>query len=270
MLKTPLLNSFSRRNGALSDGLTEVDPALSETAHTDSIGNLFAGNPRLDSAQTDTAGVSSFMPDRSAGSAAPGVTATTPVDTGVGAISNAAAVVGAGATLELTSEYSGTVSFAGSTGTLKIDNSSSFSGAIAGQLAVGDVIDLADITYGPNTTIHYSGNNSPGTLTVSDGTHTASIALQGNYSPANFTAMSDGHGGTSVVDPPLPGQNDSMPIISPDALDHQFALFMQHMASALAPPAVNDGSHSAIGSAGLQDGQLSQFAPPAFHFDLHI
>ena len=52
-------------------------------------------------------------------------------------------------------------------------------------------------------TIAYSGNNSPGTLTVSDGTHTANIALTGNYSLANFTASSDGHGGTIIVDPPV-------------------------------------------------------------------
>ena len=65
------------------------------------------------------------------------------------------------------------------------------------------MIDLADVTAGANATIAYSGNNSPGTLTVSDGTHTASIALLGNYSLANFTASSDGHGGTSVIDPPL-------------------------------------------------------------------
>jgi hypothetical protein len=111
--------------------------------------------------------------------------------------------VPAGETLELASPYSGTLSFAGATGTLKIDNSSSFSGTIAGQLAIGDVIDLADITAGAGAKISYSGNNSPGTLTVSDGTHTASIALLGNYSVANFTASSDGHGGTSVVDPPV-------------------------------------------------------------------
>jgi hypothetical protein len=95
-----------------------------------------------------------------------------------------------------------TVTFAGP-GTLKIDNSSSFTGTITGQLATGDVIDLADITAGASATIGYTGHNSPGTLTVSDGTHTASIALLGNYSLASFTASSDGHGGTSVVDPPL-------------------------------------------------------------------
>jgi hypothetical protein len=58
--------------------------------------------------------------------------------------------VPAGGTLELTSSYSGTLSFAGATGTLKIDNSSSFSGTIAGQLVLGDQIDLADITAGAN------------------------------------------------------------------------------------------------------------------------
>jgi hypothetical protein len=115
------------------------------------------------------------------------------------------ATVASGATLELTSAYSGTVTFAGPTGVLKLDQSASFTGKIGGQLAIGDVIDLTDITAGASATIGYTGNNSPGTLTVGDGTRTAHIALLGNYSPASFTASSDGHGGTSVVDPPLSG-----------------------------------------------------------------
>ena len=188
LLKAPLLNSFRRRGDRLvDDGITDA-LALGETAVADIAGTLFASDPLLHSAQTDTAGVSNFKPDRSASTAAPGVTATTPVDAGplVGPISNTA-LISPGSTLELTSAYSGTVSFAASTGTLLIDNSSSFNGTIAGQLAVGDVIDLADINFSSNTTIHYSGNNSPGTLTVSDGVHTASVALQGDYSLANFT-----------------------------------------------------------------------------------
>ena len=112
-------------------------------------------------------------------------------------------VIGAGATVELASAYLGTISFAGATGTLIIDQASKFGGTISGQLAIGDVIDLADISGGADATIAYSGANSSGTLTVSDGTHTASIALTGNYSLANFTASSDGHGGTIVVDPPV-------------------------------------------------------------------
>ena len=136
-------------------------------------------------------------------------------------LSNATTVIGAGTTVELSSAYSGTVYFAGATGTLKIDNSSSFSGTIAGQLAIGDVIDLADISAGANAKISYSGNESSGTLTVSDGTHTASIALKGNYSLADFTVSSDGHGGTNVVDPPTVagfaiGAN-GLPIIAPQS-----------------------------------------------------
>ena len=70
-------------------------------------------------------------------------------------------VIGAGATVELTSAYLGTISFAGATGTLIIDRASKFSGTISGQSAIGDVIDLADITGGADATIAYSGANSP-------------------------------------------------------------------------------------------------------------
>ena len=62
---------------------------------------------------------------------------------------------------------------------------------------------MADIAFGSNTTVDYlpNSNNSGGTLTVTDGTHTANIALLGDYSPKSFTIASDGHGGTAVVDP---------------------------------------------------------------------
>src|SRR4029077_1948201 len=48
-----------------------------------------------------------------------------------------------------------------------------------------------------------ASGNAGGTLTVSDGTHTAKITLLGDYSLSTFTPSSDGHGGTSVVDPPF-------------------------------------------------------------------
>ena len=47
----------------------------------------------------------------------------------------------------------------------------------------------------------YKGSASGGILTVSDGTHTARIHLDGDYRKATFTASSDGHGGTIAVDP---------------------------------------------------------------------
>jgi hypothetical protein len=39
-------------------------------------------------------------------------------------------------------------------------------------------------------------------LTVTDGTHTANITLAGNFSNSTFTPSGDGHGGTTIVDPP--------------------------------------------------------------------
>jgi hypothetical protein len=40
------------------------------------------------------------------------------------------------------------------------------------------------------------------TLSVTDGTHTANIALLGNYLASSFVSSSDGHGGTLITDPP--------------------------------------------------------------------
>jgi hypothetical protein len=116
---------------------------------------------------------------------------------------NTAYVIGAGQTMELDGAYSGVITFAGATGTLKLDTSATNSVTIGGQLAIGDVIDLAYITAGSSATLGYSGSNSPGTLTVGDGTRTATINLLGNYSLANFTPSSDGNKGTNVVDPPI-------------------------------------------------------------------
>jgi hypothetical protein len=102
-------------------------------------------------------------------------------------------------TLEISSPFSKTVTFADSTSTLKIDHASDFTGTIGGQLSSGNVIDLADVSLGPNETVAFSGNNSSGVLTVSDGTHTATIGLAGTYSASGFVASSDGQGGTAIV-----------------------------------------------------------------------
>ena len=85
-----------------------------------------------------------------------------------------------------------------------LDASSQFTGTISGLSAVApfNAIDLADIAFGTNTTVVYLASGpDTGTLTVSDGTHTANIALSGQYAPTSFTIASDGHGGTAVVDP---------------------------------------------------------------------
>jgi hypothetical protein len=183
-------------------------------------------------------------------------------------ISSGSLVVGSGATVEIPSAYSGTVSFAGATGTLIIDDSTKFAGSFSGRLARGDVIDLTDITGGASVSLSYSGDTSHGTLTVSDGTHSAKLAVTGNYSLGNFVASSDGNGGTSIVDPPLPGQSvDSPSVGTPSggtaawlaAVDQRLALWSQHVASAFpTSSAVGSGDFHAGGvDLGGQQSQLT-------------
>ena len=104
--------------------------------------------------------------------------------------------VAAGETITLGSAYAGKVDFLGDTGTLKLEDSSSFAGTVVG-LHGQDAIDLADIGFGASSTLGYSANadNSGGTLSVGDGTHMANIALLGSYMASSFAAASDGHGG---------------------------------------------------------------------------
>ncbi|WP_407117521.1 hypothetical protein [Bradyrhizobium sp. LMG 9283] len=101
------------------------------------------------------------------------------------------------------SANSGTVSFV-SGGTLKLDSSVSFGGTISG-FAKPDYIDMADITFGSSTTLSFTeaASNTSGTLTVSDGVHTAHVTLLGQYVTAQFTSATDGHGGTLIGDPPI-------------------------------------------------------------------
>jgi hypothetical protein len=114
--------------------------------------------------------------------------------------SSSPAIINAGATLELGTASAAPVTFFAGTGTLELDNSSSFSGTVAGMTA-SDSIDFADINFATIQTPTFNGTSSGGTLHVTDGTHTANIALLGNYMASTFVASSEGHGGTSVVDP---------------------------------------------------------------------
>jgi hypothetical protein len=92
----------------------------------------------------------------------------------------------------------------GSTGTLRLDDSSQFGGTVSG-LALGNFLDLADIAFGQTTTLGYApnANNTGGTLSVTDGSHTANISLLGSYVAARFTMSDDGGGHVLITDPPL-------------------------------------------------------------------
>jgi autotransporter passenger strand-loop-strand repeat protein len=118
-----------------------------------------------------------------------------------------------GGTLELQSGStagSSTITFAGG-GTLKLDGTGAFGFLVAG-FAVPDAFDLSAVNFA-SATKGYVGNTSSGTLTVSDGTHSASILLLGNYSLASFNLAPEGGGGTGtiVTDPPLTGSSVVVP-----------------------------------------------------------
>src|SRR5258708_7242988 len=123
------------------------------------------------------------------------------------ATGEAPAIINSGATLEQATAYANQVTFFGSTGTLKLDNPSSFAGTVAGMTGQ-DAIDFTNLNFATIHTPTFSGTSSGGTLTVTDGTRTNQLPLLRNYMPATFVPSSDLHGGTTVIDPPAANQNN--------------------------------------------------------------
>jgi hypothetical protein len=98
-----------------------------------------------------------------------------------------------------------TVTFAGGTGTLVLDQPETFAGRISGFTGTAananssDVIDLAGINYNSGD-FSDSYNSTTGVLTVTDGTNTASLTFV-DFT-GTFKFASDGSGGTDIFDPP--------------------------------------------------------------------
>jgi hypothetical protein len=113
----------------------------------------------------------------------------------------------AGGTLEFVASSSANTTFTAS-GTLRLDASSSYTGTVSGFTA-GDTFDLTDINFAIVQTPVFSGDATGGTLTVTDGSHTAKIALLGNYLASTFVASNDGHSGTFITDPPAAASSQS-------------------------------------------------------------
>ena len=99
---------------------------------------------------------------------------------------------------------------AGAYGTLVIDHAAGYTGTISnftGTTTQSDAIDLKDIAFDSGLSFTYndnSGANTGGTLTISESGHVVDTVAfaNGDYSAANFTLLSDGHGGTLIADPP--------------------------------------------------------------------
>ena len=122
--------------------------------------------------------------------------------------------IGTNGGLDLAAGSPQNILFAGNAGTLTLEDLQGFTGQISG-FGGADQIDLADIAFDANTTtLGYSGNsgNTGGTLSVSDGTQTANLALLGSYMASSFATSSDGHGGTLITDSAQPS---SQPPLTP-------------------------------------------------------
>jgi autotransporter passenger strand-loop-strand repeat protein len=142
-----------------------------------------------------------------------GLASATTIDSGgvevVSSGGTASATTINGGLMEVTSGGStGTapITFTNAGGILQLDASQSFHGLVAGFASPSGVIeeiDLRDIAFGKKTHLKFSeaANHLSGTLTIQNGSHTATLTLLGQYSAANFSLSSDGHGGTIVTDP---------------------------------------------------------------------
>jgi hypothetical protein len=113
--------------------------------------------------------------------------------------------IGAGAVLEFGSSVASTqtVTFEGSSGTLKLDDPTHFAADISG-LKDSDGIDLAG--FDANAKVTWQSTATSTVLTVTDEHHSGhnavNITLLGDYTDSAFTISSDHHGGVLIVDPP--------------------------------------------------------------------
>ncbi|MGA7965854.1 MAG: hypothetical protein WCB49_08215, partial [Gammaproteobacteria bacterium] len=106
--------------------------------------------------------------------------------------------IAAGATCEVVSACARDVLFSASTGTLKLDQASSFSGTVAG-MSGQDSVDFANISFATVQQASYTGTSSGGILNLTDGVHSANMAMLGDYLNSAFVTSNDGHGGTALV-----------------------------------------------------------------------
>jgi hypothetical protein len=117
-------------------------------------------------------------------------------------------ISGAGkATIEQASSES--VAFvSNSTGQLVLNQATGYTGEVSG-FGTTQSIDLTDLDFAAGVTISYASSNrhnSAGVLTITEGTQTVHLDLEGSYTLANFQVASDGNGGTLLTDPTVDTQ----------------------------------------------------------------
>jgi hypothetical protein len=120
----------------------------------------------------------------------------------MGAVTGGGTATIAGATLDFRSTSRVNVSFASSTGALALDDAGGFTGTVAGLAnGPGNAIDLTGIQFaGAQGSSQENSNNTQGTLAVTDGSHSASITLLGQYANTFTESPSPGYVGFVLAD----------------------------------------------------------------------
>ena len=135
------------------------------------------------------------------------------------------ATVSDGGTLELNQASSDHIVFQGGTGSLVLDQPTSFTGHISGftgtapDAAHSDTIDLVGIDH-DSPGFSQTFNAATGLLTVTDGTHSAAFNFDHFNAALNFA--SDHHGGTLITDPPVRTAEQQSPSASTGPSGDQF------------------------------------------------
>jgi hypothetical protein len=105
-----------------------------------------------------------------------------------------------GGTLRFDSAFNQAVYFTRSTGVLALARSADYTALIRGfSSSGGEYLDLGDIGFVGAGEATFSGGVRDGVLTVTDGVHTASIHLAGDFTGSAFTVSGDGTGGVLVT-----------------------------------------------------------------------
>jgi hypothetical protein len=109
-------------------------------------------------------------------------------------------------------------------------------------------IDFASVSSGASASLQYrpaNAANTSGTLTVTDGAHSASVLLVGNYTSNSFVTSAAGDGSPEVFDPPVATVHSA-----------NVALLVNYMAATVITPAADFGRQSLLNAEQFQDRQM--------------
>ncbi len=120
----------------------------------------------------------------------------------------------------------GNIAFTSGGATIIVESGANLEGVISGAGAT-DAIDVRSVNFVSGVQAIWQQNGTTGTLSlVNNGSTLASFTLSGQYSSANFAALSDGNRGTSIqVEKPPPSGGTTADMIMRDGSDEDYEIY---------------------------------------------